>query len=108
MGLRAQTNGLGIVVLAKAYRGQAPGADVQKHLDDVRVSICRYRGLFHFREEDAPFFFGRETAIEKLVDAVQRQPFMAVVGASGSGKSSAVRAGLMQARVTQLKARQSG
>ncbi|MEY2536312.1 MAG: hypothetical protein QOG67_52, partial [Verrucomicrobiota bacterium] len=93
--LRAQTNGLGIVILAKAARGQAPGADVQKHLDDVRVSICPYRGLLHFREEDAPFFFGRETAIDKLVDAVQRQPFVAVVGASGSGKSSVVRAGLM-------------
>jgi hypothetical protein len=47
------------------------------------------------REEDAPFFFGRETAIDKLVDAVQRQPFVAVVGASGSGKSSVVRAELV-------------
>jgi energy-coupling factor transporter ATP-binding protein EcfA2 len=84
-----------MVILAKADRGQTPGADVQKHLDDVRVSICRYCGLFHFREEDASFFFGWETAIEKLVDAVQRQPFMAVVGASGSGKSMVVRAGLM-------------
>src|SRR3984957_11752105 len=93
--LRTQTNGLGIVILAKAARGQAPGADLQKHLDDVRVSICPYRGLLHFREEDAPFFFGRETAIDKLVDAVQRQPFVAVVGASGSGKSSVVRAGLV-------------
>jgi TIR domain/AAA ATPase domain len=93
--LRTQTNGLGIVILAKAARGQAPGADLQKHLDDVRVSICPYRGLLHFREEDAPFFFGRETAIDKLVDIVQRQPFVAVVGASGSGKSSVVRAGLV-------------
>jgi energy-coupling factor transporter ATP-binding protein EcfA2 len=81
--------------LAKAARGQAPGADLKKHLDDVRVSICPYRGLLHFREEDAPFFFGRETAIDHLVDAVQRQPFVAVVGASGSGKSSVVRAGLV-------------
>ena len=93
--LRTQTNGLGVVILAKAARGQAPGADLQKHLVDVRVSICPYRGLLHFREEDAPFFFGRETAIDKLVDAVLRQPFVAVVGASGSGKSSVVRAGLV-------------
>ena len=61
----------------------------------VRASICPYRGLLHFREEDAPFFFGREAAIDKLMDAVQRQPFVAVVGASGSGKSSVVRAGLV-------------
>ena len=64
-------------------------------MDSIRASICPYRGLLHFREEDAPFFFGREAAIDKLVDAVQRQPFVAVVGASGSGKSSVVRAGLV-------------
>jgi WD40 repeat protein len=93
--LRSQTLDLGIVILAKAARGEAPGPDLQKHLDAVRVSICPYRGLLHFREEDAPFFFGREAAIDKLIDAVQRQPFVAVVGASGSGKSSVVRAGLV-------------
>ena len=93
--LRTQTLDRGIVILAKAARGEAPGPELQKHLDSVRASICPYRGLLHFREEDAPFFFGREAAIDKLVDAVQRQPFVAVVGASGSGKSSVVRAGLV-------------
>jgi|SRR5271166_3198593 len=93
--LRTQTRDLGIVILAKAARGEAPGPDLQKHLDAVRVSICPYRGLLHFREEDAPFFFGREAAIDKLMDAVQRQPLVTVVGASGSGKSSVVRAGLV-------------
>jgi TIR domain/AAA ATPase domain len=93
--LRTQTRELGIVILAKASRGEAPGPDLQKHLDAVRVSICPYRGLLHFREEDAPFFFGREAAIDKLTDAVQRQPLVTVVGASGSGKSWVVRAGLV-------------
>jgi energy-coupling factor transporter ATP-binding protein EcfA2 len=92
--LRIQTHDLGIVILAKAARGEEPGPDLQKHLDSVRASVCPYRGLLHFREEDAPFYFGREAAISKLVSAVQRQPFVAVVGASGSGKSSVVRAGL--------------
>src|SRR4029077_16018235 len=92
---RTQTRDLGIVILAKAARGEPPGPDLQKHLDAVRVSICPYRGLLHFREEDAPFFFGREVAIDKLMDAVQRQPLVTVVGASGSGKSSVVRAGLV-------------
>jgi hypothetical protein len=73
--LRTQTHDLGVVILAKAARGEAPGPDLQEHLDAVRVSICPYRGLLHFREEDAPFFFGREAAIDKLMDAVQRQPF---------------------------------
>src|SRR6516165_3373981 len=93
--LRTQTLDLGIAILAKAARGEALGPDLQKHLDAVRATICPYRGLLHFREEDAPFFFGREAAIDKLLAAVQRHPFVAVVGASGSGKSSAIRAGLV-------------
>lgn len=39
----------------------------------IDFSVCPYRGLLHFREEDAPFFFGREAAIDKLADAVQQQ-----------------------------------
>jgi tetratricopeptide (TPR) repeat protein len=93
--LRTQTLDRGIAILIKAAHGEAPGPDLQRHLDSVRASICPYRGLLHFREEDAPFFFGREATIDKLMDAVQRQPFVAVVGASGSGKSSVVRAGLV-------------
>jgi tetratricopeptide (TPR) repeat protein len=93
--LRTQAHNLGIAILAKAARGEAPEPDLQKYLDAVRASICPYRGLLHFREEDAPLFFGREAAIGKLMDAVQRQPLVAVVGASGSGKSSVVCAGLV-------------
>jgi hypothetical protein len=93
--LGTQALDLGTKILAKAARGEAPGPDLRKQFDAVRASICPYRGLLHFREGDAPFFFGREAAIEKLLEAVQRQPFVAVVGASGSGKSSVVRAGLV-------------
>jgi len=53
-----------------------------------------YRGLFAFRETDAPFFFGREDAIEQLMREVQTKPIVAVVGPSGSGKSSVAQAGL--------------
>jgi hypothetical protein len=93
--LRSQALESGILILVKAARGESPGPELQEHFDSVRASISPYRGLLHFREEDAPFFFGREAAIDKLMDAVQRQPFVAVVGASGSGKSSVVRAGLV-------------
>src|SRR5271165_1942987 len=93
--LRTQTVDRGIAILAKAALGQAPGPELQEHFDSIRASISPYRGLLHFREEDAPFFFGREAAIDRLANAVQRQPFVAVVGASGSGKSSVVRAGLV-------------
>jgi WD40 repeat protein len=92
---RAQTLDCGIVILAKAARGEPPGPEIQKDSDSVRASICPYRGLLHFREEDAPFFFGREAAIEGLVEGVKHHPFLALVGASGSGKSSVVRAGLV-------------
>jgi ABC-type phosphate/phosphonate transport system ATPase subunit len=42
-----------------------------------------------------PFFFGREAFTGRLVEVVNQQTLVAVVGASGSGKSSVVRAGLV-------------
>ena len=60
------------------------------------VGACPYRGLSAFREADAPFFNGREAFTTRLVEAVHAQPLVAViVGPSGSGKSSAVYAGLL-------------
>jgi WD40 repeat protein len=56
---------------------------------------CPYRGLGTFREQDSPFFFGRERFTLLLRDAVERRPFVAVIGSSGSGKSSVVFAGLL-------------
>jgi WD40 repeat protein len=60
------------------------------------TDIIPYRGLFAFRSEDAQLFFGRETFTDILVDAVHNQPFIAVIGSSGSGKSSVVFAGLVK------------
>ena len=59
------------------------------------IGLNPYRGLSAFREEDADLFFGRETYIDWLVQAVRSKPFVAVTGASGSGKSSLVYAGLI-------------
>ncbi len=56
---------------------------------------CPYRGLFHFTPKDAEFFFGREVFVEELFQATQKRNFIAVLGASGSGKSSVVFAGLV-------------
>lgn len=58
-------------------------------LETVRetlATICPYRGLLYFREEDAPFFFGRKAAFTQLANAVQQHNLVAMVGASGSGK----------------------
>ena len=86
---------VGLSVLAAAVRGEPPGPDMQERLAATLAKICPYRGLRPFREEDAPFFFGREAFTERLVDAVQRQTLVAVVGPSGSGKSSVAQAGLV-------------
>jgi energy-coupling factor transporter ATP-binding protein EcfA2 len=56
---------------------------------------CPYRGLYAFREEDTNLFFGREQIVSDLVAAVRKQPLVAIVGASASGKSSVVFAGLI-------------
>lgn len=68
--------------------------------DNPAVSVIDfnpYRGLEFFDEAHAPFFFGRETFIDDLVGRLteQHKNFVAVIGASGSGKSSVVRAGLI-------------
>ncbi len=56
-----------------------------------------YKGLRAFEEGDAVDFFGREKLTEDLVARLAETRFLAVVGPSGSGKSSVVRAGLVPA-----------
>ena len=46
---------------------------------------------------DAALFFAREEVTQRLVTRVRRESFLAIVGASGSGKSSIARAGLVPA-----------
>lgn len=56
-----------------------------------------YQGMAYYDVADADRFFGREALTAALVDHLRQQPLLAVVGASGSGKSSLVRAGVMPA-----------
>lgn len=63
-----------------------------------------YKGLQFFDETDAGLFFGREQLTRNLVDRLRDRltaspplRFLAIVGASGSGKSSVLRAGLLPA-----------
>ena len=85
---------LALDILAAAVRGEAPGDDFRERIQATLATVCPYRGLRPFREEDASFFFGRETFTDKLLQAVRRQNLVALVGASGCGKSSVARAGL--------------
>ncbi|UCH95260.1 MAG: hypothetical protein JSV88_00055 [Candidatus Aminicenantes bacterium] len=68
-----------------------PGRDAKK----TEAGICPYRGLEVFREQDQNFFFGREAVVQRLLDKLKKSRFLAVLGPSGSGKSSVVQAGLI-------------
>ncbi len=56
-----------------------------------------YRGLFAFQEEDAAYFFGRDAFVQRLLESVHERTMVAVIGPSGSGKSSVIFAGLVPA-----------
>ena len=58
---------------------------------------CPYRGLPAFEPEDREFFFGREDVVADLIGRLAPGALVAVVGASGSGKSSVLRAGVIAA-----------
>jgi energy-coupling factor transporter ATP-binding protein EcfA2 len=67
-----------------------------EHLASSATQITKpYLGLATFQAHDAALFFGRDELIADLVERIRRAPFLAVLGASGSGKSSVVRAGLL-------------
>jgi uncharacterized RDD family membrane protein YckC len=56
-----------------------------------------YVGLPPFREEDALYFYGREQQTAELLEILRQHRFLGVLGSSGTGKSSLVRAGLLPA-----------
>ncbi|HEY0530720.1 MAG TPA: hypothetical protein VGD29_03895, partial [Actinoplanes sp.] len=58
-------------------------------------AACPYAGLAAFQPEDAERFFGRERMTDELAERARAGRFLAVLGASGSGKSSLLRAGLV-------------
>jgi WD40 repeat protein/DNA-binding SARP family transcriptional activator len=59
--------------------------------------VCPFKGLAPFDVDDAEYFFGRERLVAELVARLVGTPLLGVVGPSGSGKSSVVRAGLLPA-----------
>jgi WD40 repeat protein/DNA-binding SARP family transcriptional activator len=63
-----------------------------------------YKGMRYFDAVDAVRFFGREELVHRIVSRVRERRFVAVIGASGSGKSSLVRAGVVPALLDSLAA----
>lgn len=76
--------------LAGELAGPPPGPDASPAGEP-----CPYPGLRAFQAEDAEYFFGREQLTDDIADRVRANRFLAVFGASGSGKSSLLRAGLI-------------
>ena len=89
------------IELATAFRQVLTRAELPAPPAEVGEIRNPYKGLRSFTEADAPDFFGRERMTTQLVarmtETVERARFLAVVGPSGSGKSSLVRAGLVPA-----------
>jgi WD40 repeat protein len=57
-----------------------------------------YPGLSAFTEKDASFFFGREREVEELWARIRTRKLLALIGPSGAGKTSFLRAGVLPAR----------
>ena len=66
-------------------------------ITEEAAAVCPYRGLEFFDEEQSEFFYGREDDTVRVIEKLKTSRFLAVLGASGSGKSSMVRAGVVPA-----------
>jgi len=84
---------------ASAEAAISAGSDFIQTSNAVRyrTDLCPYQGLSSFQPEDANRFFGRDQLVKDLVTRLRNRHVMVVAGASGSGKSSLVRAGLISA-----------
>jgi WD40 repeat protein/tRNA A-37 threonylcarbamoyl transferase component Bud32 len=83
---------IGLAELSSGWALVAPGLSISP-----RAAACPYRGLIAFGTDDDDLFFGREEVVASILDRILDGGFLAVVGASGSGKSSLVHAGFVPA-----------
>jgi WD40 repeat protein len=76
---------------------QAVRERAERSEEEPSVVACPFKGLAAFDVDDAEMFFGRERLVAEMVARLAGAPLLGVVGPSGSGKSSALRAGLLAA-----------
>ena len=85
-----------LVALAETVLEQRENIQPDEFLRDIANDDAPFKGLLAFEEADEEIFFGREELTAELVARVtETANFLAIVGASGSGKSSVVRAGVI-------------
>ncbi len=82
--------------LALALEAQAEGGEPATA--DAEPEAHPYPGLASFTEADSGRFFGREAEVEALWEKLRRQKLLALIGPSGVGKSSFLRAGVLPQR----------
>lgn len=92
-----------VLAFADAFRRAALGKDATQEFAAINLDLDRvvnpFKGLRPFQQADTGDFYGRESLTNRLLSRMEEtqsgKNFLAVVGASGSGKSSAVKAGLI-------------
>ena len=95
-GLRAaETEVAGSVAQLQLARERTSLYLVAEPTDPSESEVCPFRGLASFDAAHAEYFFGRERLVADLVARLVGSTLIAVVGPSGSGKSSLIRAGLL-------------
>ena len=86
----------GLLFAPGARKSEAKGEkEANPLLDEMGEVICPYQGLNAFTEKTKEFFFGRVRKVEEIEQRLNQRSFVPVIGASGSGKSSVVLAGLI-------------
>jgi len=80
----------GLETLCRAIQGERDDGQ-----QEFAAGLCPFQGLRPFNEESAAFFCGRETFSQRIGEAVLQRSLVAVIGPSGSGKSSVVQAGVL-------------
>lgn len=74
--------------------------------EDSRAGLrAPYPGLRSFRHDESDLFFGREDLVSTMVDRLAATRFLAVLGSSGTGKSSVVKTGLLDSLELGLMAK---
>jgi len=71
------------------------GSSAQARASGVTLPKYPYPGLRPFQAEEWPIFFGREAMIDEVIDRLAAHRLVLIHGASGAGKSSLVRAGVL-------------